>query len=319
LEKTSIITVGFLTNIVFMNKQDQIVNDSYGQGINGKSKLLGVIGYPVEHSLSPVMHNTALSKLGLNYVYLPFPIAVEKLEIAIAGFAAIGIVGFSVTIPHKQMIMPLLSEISPIAKAIGAVNTVSRQGEIWVGTNTDVEGFIAPLQTTYHQDWSYKKAVILGNGGAARAVIAGCVQLGFSEIHVVGRNIYKLKAFYESWESSPFADKFQVHGWEELPNLITQGNLLVNTTPIGMYPEVDQSPVSAQEMLKLPANSIVYDLIYIPKPTKFLQLAEKQGAVPVDGLEMLVQQGAAALKIWLQREDIPVMEMRQALQNHLGF
>lgn len=305
--------------MVFMNKQDQRLDHNYCQRITGKSKLLGVIGHPVEHSLSPVMHNAALSKLGLNYVYLPFPIAAEKLEIAIAGFAAIGIVGFSVTIPHKQAIIPLLSEISPTAQAIGAVNTVTRRGDIWVGTNTDVEGFIAPLQTTYHQDWSHKKAVILGNGGAARAVVAGCMQLGFLEIHVVGRNIYKLKAFNESWQNSPFADKFQVHTWEELPNLITEANLLVNTTPIGMYPHVNESPLSAEEMFKLPANSIAYDLIYIPKPTKFLQLAEKQGAVPIDGLEMLVQQGAAALKIWLQREDVPVLEMRQALQNHLGF
>ncbi|MBD2294485.1 shikimate dehydrogenase [Anabaena sphaerica FACHB-251] len=298
-----------------MNNQDH----NYCQQITGKSKLLGVIGYPVEHSLSPVMHNAALSKLGLDYVYLPFPIAPENLETAIAGFAAIGIVGFSVTIPHKQAILPLLTEISPIAQAIGAVNTVTRQGDGWVGTNTDVEGFIAPLQTTYQQDWSQKKAVILGNGGAARAVVAGCIQLGLAEIHVVGRNIYKLKDFRQSWENSPFADKFQVHAWEELPNLIPQANLLVNTTPIGMYPHVDQSPLSGEEMVKLPSGAIAYDLIYIPKPTKFLHQAEEQGAIPIDGLEMLVQQGAAALKIWLQEEKVPVAQMRQALQNHLGI
>ncbi|MFM2060557.1 MAG: shikimate dehydrogenase [Cyanobacteriota bacterium] len=305
--------------MMFMNNQDQKQENNYCQKITGKSKLLGVIGHPVEHSLSPVMHNAALGKLGLDYVYLPFPIAPENLERAIAGFASIGVVGFSITIPHKQAIIPLLSEISPIAQAIGAVNTVTRQGDIWVGTNTDVEGFIAPLQTTYQQNWSQKTAVILGNGGAARAVVAGCIQLGLAEIHVVGRNIYKLKAFNESWQNSPFADKFQIHTWEELPNLIPQANLLVNTTPMGMYPHVNESPLSAEEMIKLPANSIAYDLIYIPKPTKFLHLAEKQGAIPIDGLEMLVQQGAAALKIWLQREEVPVDQMRQALQNHLGL
>jgi shikimate dehydrogenase len=295
--------------------------------ISGKTKLLGVIGHPVEHSLSPVMHNAALAKLGLDYVYLPFPIAPENLETAIAGFAAIGVVGFSVTIPHKQAILPLLSEISPIAQAVGAVNTVTRQGDHWVGTNTDVDGFIAPLQTTYRQDWSQKTAVILGNGGAARAVIAGCVQLGLAKIHVVGRNLYKLKDFRESWADSPFADKFQVHTWEELPQLIPQANLLVNTTPIGMYPHVEESPLSAAEishlppqaMAKRPLSAIAYDLIYIPNPTKFLQLASKQGAVAIDGLEMLVQQGAVALKNWLQQENVPVAEMRQALQRHLGI
>jgi len=287
--------------------------------ITGKTKLLGVIGHPVSHSLSPLMHNAALAKLGLDYVYLPFPIAPENLETAIAGFASIGVVGFSITIPHKQAILPLLSEISPVAQAIGAVNTVTRQGDKWVGTNTDVEGFIAPLQTTYHQDWSQQKAVILGNGGAARAVVAGCIQLGLAEIHVVGRNLQKLQAFRQSWQNSPFADKFQVHEWPELPNLLHQANLLVNTTPIGMYPHVEESPLSSQEIGYLPGDAIVYDLIYIPKPTKFLHLAEKQGAIIIDGLEMLVQQGAAALKIWLQQETVPVTEMRQALQNHLGI
>ncbi len=287
--------------------------------ITGKTKILGVIGHPIEHSLSPLMHNAALTQLGLDYVYLPFPVAPENLTTAIAGFASIGVVGFSITIPHKQAILPLLSEISPIAQAIGAVNTVVNKGNKWLGTNTDVEGFIAPLQTTYHQDWSQKKAVILGNGGAARAVVAGCVQLGLAEIHVVGRNLQKLQVFEQSWQNSPFADKFQVHEWTELPNLLHQANLLVNTTPIGMYPHVEQSPLSSQEMGYLPGDAIAYDLIYIPKPTKFLHLAQKQGIVTIDGLEMLVQQGAAALKIWLQEETVPVTQMRQALQNHLGI
>ncbi|MBD2386596.1 shikimate dehydrogenase [Cylindrospermum sp. FACHB-282] len=285
--------------------------------ITGTTKLLGVIGHPVEHSLSPVMHNVALAELGLDYVYLPFPIEPQNLEVAIAGFAAVGVVGFSVTIPHKQAILSLLSEVTPIAQAIGAVNTVTRQDGKWVGTNTDVEGFIAPLQTTYHQDWSQKVAVILGNGGAARAVVAGCIQLGCASIHVVGRNVQKLEEFRHSWGNSSQAAQFQVHQWEELPKLIPQANLLVNTTPMGMYPHLEVSPLSVGEMTDLPPGAIAYDLIYIPKPTLFLQQAEKQGAIAIDGLEMLVQQGAAALKIWLHQEIVPVDTMRQALENHL--
>ncbi|MEH2391875.1 MAG: shikimate dehydrogenase [Nostoc sp.] len=301
--------------------------------ITGKTKLLGVIGHPVEHSLSPVMHNAALAQivvrvasrreditdLGLDYVYLPFPIAPENLEIAIAGFAAIGVVGFNVTIPHKQAIMPLLSEITPLAQTIGAVNTVSRQNNKWVGTNTDIEGFIAPLQTTYKQDWNQKVAVILGNGGAARAVVAGCHQLGFAKIHVVGRNMQRLDGFAKSWSNSPISENLQVDQWEELSKLIPQANLLVNTTPIGMYPKVDESPLSVEEIANLPTGAIAYDLIYIPKPTQFLEQAQKQGAIAIDGLEMLVQQGVAALKIWLQQETVPVEVMRQALQKHLGL
>ncbi|MDZ7950031.1 shikimate dehydrogenase [Nostoc sp. DedQUE09] len=287
--------------------------------ITGKTKLLGVIGHPVEHSLSPVMHNAVLAQLELDYIYLPFPIEPQNLEMAIAGLAAVGVAGFNVTIPHKQAIIPLLSEITPLAQTIGAVNTVSRQNNQWVGTNTDIEGFIAPLQTTYKQDWSQKVAIILGNGGAARAVVAGCTQLGFAQIHVVGRNMQKLEEFRNSWSNSSLAEKFQLHQWEELPKLIPQANLLVNTTPIGMYPKVDESPLSVEEIANLPTGAIAYDLIYIPKPTQFLQQAEKQGAIAIDGLEMLVQQGVAALKIWLQQETLPVEVMRQALQNHLGL
>ncbi|MDB9372816.1 shikimate dehydrogenase [Nodularia sphaerocarpa] len=287
--------------------------------ITGKTQLLGVIGHPVEHSLSPVMHNAALAQLGLDYIYLPFPIKPENLEVAIAGFAAINVVGFSVTIPHKQAIMPLLSEITPIAQSIGAVNTVSRQNNQWVGTNTDIEGFISPLQTTYQQDWSQKIAVILGHGGAARAIVAGCQQLGLSQIHVVGRNMQKLEAFGNSWGNSPLAEKLQVHLWDDLAQLIPQAHLLVNTTPVGMYPHVNESPVNVEDMQKLSPGAIAYDLIYTPNPTQFLQQAQKQGAIAIDGLEMLVQQGVAALKIWLQRETVPVDVMRQALRQHLGL
>ncbi|GAX35972.1 shikimate dehydrogenase [Nodularia sp. NIES-3585] len=285
--------------------------------ITGRTQLLGVIGHPVEHSLSPLMHNAALAQLGLDYIYLPFPIKPENLEVAIAGFAAINVVGFSVTIPLKQAIMPLLSEITPTARAIGAVNTVSRQNNQWVGTNTDIEGFIAPLQTTYQQDWSQKIAVVLGNGGAARAVVAGCQQLGFAQIHVVGRNMQKLVEFRNSWGNSPLAEKLQVHIWDDLAQLISSADLLVNTTPVGMYPQMNDSPVSVEDMQKLSPSAIAYDLIYIPHATQFLQQAQKQGAIAINGLEMLVQQGVAALKIWLQRETLPVDVMRQALRQHL--
>ncbi|MBW4597244.1 MAG: shikimate dehydrogenase [Brasilonema angustatum HA4187-MV1] len=287
--------------------------------ITGKTKLLGVIGYPVEHSLSPVMHNAALTHLGLNYVYVPFPIEPQNLEIAIQGFAAVGVVGFNITIPHKQTILPLLSEISLIAKAIGAVNTVSRKDNKWIGTNTDGEGFLAPLRTRYNQDWSQTVAVILGNGGAARAVVAGCAELGCEKIFVVGRNAQKLEEFQKSWGDFRESHNLHVHTWDSLPKLIPQANLLVNTTPIGMYPKVEESPLSAEEMANLPAGAIAYDLIYTPNPTKFLKQAQQVGAIAIDGLEMLVQQGAAALKIWLQQDTVPVEVMRQALRQHLGL
>ena len=383
--------------------------------IKGTTKLLGVIGHPVEHSLSPAMHNAAISHLGVDFVYLPFPVKPQDLKAALAGFAAIGVRGFSITIPHKQAILPLLSSVSPIARSIGAVNTVYLTDKGWCGTNTDVEGFLAPLQTPptppyqggakdatsplergntavesdsrpyetravescpppyeggarggseetgntavesgpppyqggakdatsgletgntavescpppYQgaarggSDWSQKVAVILGNGGAARAVVAGCAQLGCAEIHVVGRSEQNLGEFQQSWANSPMpVQNLQVHTWDKLSMLISQADLLVNTTPVGMYPQGEKSPVASGAIDRMKAGPIVYDLIYNPNPTQFLKDAQLRGARAIDGLPMLVQQGAAALKIWLDRESVPVDVMRQALLQHLGL
>ncbi|NEN97674.1 MAG: shikimate dehydrogenase [Moorea sp. SIO3I7] len=285
--------------------------------ITGTTKLLGVIGDPVEHSLSPLMHNRAIASLDLDYVYLPLPVKSADLKNAIAGFEAIGLVGFSITIPHKQTIIPLLSEISTVAQGVGAVNTVYRTDIGWIGTNTDIEGFITPLQG-YNRDWSQTTVVILGCGGAARAVVVGCAELGCTEIHVLGRNQDKLGQFKQSWINSDLAITIHTHPWQQLPELLAQANLLVNATPVGMYPKVEQSPVDQVTMARLPENAIAYDLIYTPNPTQFLRQAKEQGAYAIDGLEMLVQQGAAAFKIWLGQTP-PVDIMRHALQEKLGL
>lgn len=285
--------------------------------ITGKTKLLGVIGDPIEHSLSPVMHNAAIASLGIDYVYLALPVKSADLEVAIAGFAAIGLQGFSVTIPHKQAIIPLLSDVSEIARGVGAVNTVWHTEGGWNGTNTDVEGFIAPLRG-YNRDWSQTTALILGYGGAARAVVVGCSQLGCQGIHVVGRNLDKLSQFQQSWVDKSLSTSVTVHPWEELSELIPQVDLVINTTPVGMYPNVEQSPVDAAVWQGLRDGAIAYDLIYTPNPTQFLKQAKEQGAIAIDGLEMLVQQGAAAFKIWLGQTP-PVDIMRQSLQQYLGL
>ena len=282
--------------------------------ITGKTKLLGVIGHPIEHSLSPLMHNAALAEMGADFVYLPFAIAPESLARAITGFAAIGLQGFSITIPHKQTIVPLLNEVSKVAQAIGAVNTVWRTEQGWSGTNTDVEGFLAPLRSM-QRDWSQSVVVILGNGGAARAVVAGCVELGCAEIYIVGRDAQRLEAFSQSWNPS-FG--LQVYPWETLPKVLPRADLLVNATPIGMSPHIEKSPLSSAEVDQLKAGVIAYDLIYTPNPTLFLQQVGDRGGVVINGLEMLIQQGAIALKIWTQKS-VPVETMRQALRQHLGL
>jgi shikimate dehydrogenase len=283
--------------------------------ITGTTKLLGVIGDPVTHSLSPVMHNAALAELGADYLYVAFPVTAAGLEAAIAGFAAIGVQGFNITIPHKQAILPLLAEVTAEAQAVGAVNTVWRTAAGWAGTNTDVAGFIAPLKDK--APWTGSTALVLGNGGAARAVVAGCAQLGFEAVQVVGRNPSKLSTFAASWAASPLGAPLTIHGWDALPTLLPAADLIVNTTPIGMHNAADQTPLATAELALAPATAVVYDLIYTPRPTQLLDLAAQRGLTTLDGLEMLVQQGAAALEIWLQRP-VPVATMRQALTAHLA-
>lgn len=276
--------------------------------ITGKTKLLGVIGDPIAHSLSPVMHNAAIAHLGLDYVYLPFGIKSADLQIAIAGFRAINLQGFNITIPHKQAIMPLLTEISATAQLVGAVNTVYQTPQGWAGTNTDVQGFIAPLKEL--RDWNQTQVLVLGYGGAARAVVVGCQQLGCGSIHIVGRNPQKLRDFHQSWANFP--GLVAVHPWEHLTTLLPHTDLVVNTTPLGTTPDINVSPVELSATVSLKSGAIAYDLIYNPAKTLFLQQSEQQGAIIINGLEMLVQQGAAALEIWIDRP-APLAIMRQAL------
>jgi shikimate dehydrogenase len=295
--------------------------------ITGTTRLLGVIGNPIAHSLSPVIHNAAIDHLELDCVYVPFPIAPDYLAAALDGFAAIDLIGCSVTIPHKQAIIPLLAGITPLAQAVGAVNTVWKTPSGWQGTNTDVAGFISPL-VAMQRDWAQTTAVILGNGGAARAVVAGCHQLGCGNIQVVGRSAAKLAEFKHSWQDihltvtdrhTTLPVNFDTHLWDQLPTLINPEHLLlINSTPIGMYPQIEASPIRVEVMQRLSQKAIVYDLIYTPSPTRFLQLATAQGAMAIDGVEMLVQQGAAAFELWLQKP-APVDIMRQTLLDALAM
>lgn len=283
--------------------------------VTGKTQVLGIIGDPIGHSLSPPMQNAALRHLGWDGIYVPFGVQAAGLEAAVAGLWALGVVGFNVTIPHKQRVMATLQEVTPLAQAVGAVNTVWRTPQGWAGTNTDVQGFVAPL-AAMARSWSGQRAVVLGNGGAARAVVAGCHQLQCGEIWVVGRDRAKLEAFAASWHSSPLAPPLRIAPWDQGADLLPEAALVVNTTPVGMDPHGDQSPLAPEVLARLPGAAIAYDLIYTPRPTRFLQLAQAQGLQTFDGVEMLVQQGAAALEKWIPRS-APVEIMRTTLLAHI--
>lgn len=275
--------------------------------IRGTTQLLGVIGDPIKHSLSPVMHNAALEFLGLDYAYLPFAIAPADLEAALAGMLALGIQGFNVTIPHKQAVIPWLKSVSPLVEQVGAVNTVKHEGGAWVGTNTDVAGFLAPL-TALGRDWSDSQGLLLGYGGAARAVVVACWQLGLEKLTVSGRDWAKLQTFQASWQDTLPSGFLEIVPWGAWANQLAEATLVVNSTPLGMAPEIKQSPLAPGDLAQLPGSAIIYDLIYTPNPTQLLAWGQERGLTTIDGLEMLVQQGGVAFEWWLgQAAPIEVM------------
>jgi shikimate dehydrogenase len=277
--------------------------------------FFGLLGYPLGHSLSPVMHKAALEHLGLDAHYLAFTVAPENLKEAVSGLWALGCGGFNVTIPHKQAIMPLMQDCTPLARKIGAVNTVLRTEQGWLGDNTDRAGFIAPLQRRM-SDWSEAHALILGCGGAARAVIAGCQALGIRQITVQGRTPENLKAIQVQFP------EIQVLGPEQsVAPLLSHTALVVNTTPLGMDPRPEASPLTQGELALLPTDALVYDLVYNPERTQLLTWSQGRGLATQEGLEMLVHQGWKALQLWLHpgREDSSLLGvMEAALREHLG-
>ena len=290
--------------------------------IRGSTALVGVLGDPVRHSLSPVMQNAALAALDLDWVFLALPVAAERLTTVVNALEAMGCRGLNVTIPHKQAVAALCRELSPLAERVGAVNTlVPHPGGGWYGTNTDVEGFCAPLRQD-GTDWSERKAVVLGNGGSARAVVAALVELGFGDIRLAGRRPEALMAFRQGCSS--WAPQLRPLVWsgEELAPVLAGADLVVNTTPLGMASPSDPAaatlcPLSDADLDALPASCWVYDIIYTPRPTELLRRAALRGCPTLDGLEMLVQQGAAALRLWSGCVEVPVDRMRQAALREL--
>ena len=287
--------------------------------ISGLTALAGVLGDPVRHSLSPAMHNAALAELGLDWVYMALPTPAEELNTVVRGLEALDCRGLNVTLPHKQAVARLCHSLSPLAERVGAVNTLVRHPEGgWLGDNTDVTGFLAPLQASGNA-WQGQRAVVLGCGGSARAVVAALVELGCGAITVAGRSSARLDGLLGPCRG--WAPQLAGLPWQAttpaLQDALTQADLVVNTTPVGMAsatnPEAaQQSPLTSTELEALRPGSTVYDLIYTPRPTALLQAASARGCHSLDGLEMLVQQGAAALRLWSDLETVPVAAMRAA-------
>ena len=278
-------------------------------------KNFGILGYPIGHSLSPQMYAAAFKAAGVpNYNYIPLEIPAGKLYFAVEGIKGLDFRGVNVTIPHKSTIMKYLDAIDSDAMVIGAVNTVVNDGGILTGYNTDVFGFLAALaEANFLPEDCH--AVILGAGGAARAILWGLCKRRAGYITIGARNSQKAQALANDFLSYGNVEAFD---WlsDDFKEIIQTADILINTTPLGMAPHVDDMP--PVDLKLLPEGALVYDIIYNPAETKLLRTAKELGYPTLDGLSMLLLQGKEAYRLYTgQLPDLKVM--KRALEKSLGL
>jgi len=275
--------------------------------LDAHTQLAGVLGYPVRHSLSPAMHNAAFRAAGLNWVYLAFEVPPESLPQAIAGMRGLRIQGLNLTIPHKEAVMPQLDALTDAAQQIGAVNTLFWDRGRLVGDNTDAEGFLRALQEGGVKPVR-QNVLILGAGGAARAV-AYALHKQECRLWIANRTPERAAALAQAFQATPIAMTP-----DALRPLIPQLDGVVNCTALGMAPNTGISPPIDWEAL--PDTAWACDLVYRPLHTRFLQDAQKRGIQTIDGLGMLIHQGALAWERWTG-QPAPVSVMRDAARQAL--
>lgn len=274
-----------------------VSQESIDRTISGRTRIVGLIGWPVSHSVSPPMHNSAFAALGLDWRYVPLPVPPERVSDAVRGLAALGLAGANVTVPHKQVVMPHLDRLTPAAQAIGAVNTirVEPDGSLH-GNNTDARGFIADL-ADHDIHAKGRPVLVLGAGGSARAVVYGLAEAGALSITVLNRTPDRAAALIAGL--APLFPDCQMSA-AAFPAALAQSaagaDLIVNCTSLGMTPHVDGLPWD--EALPFRQDQIVYDLVYNPPVTRLVAKARQDGAGAISGKGMLVWQGALAFTWW---------------------
>jgi shikimate dehydrogenase len=269
--------------------------------INTSTKLVGVMGWPVKHSLSPAMHNAALQMLGLNWCYIALPVHPGVVGDAVQGLSALHFRGCNVTVPHKRAVIPSLDEIDPAAAALGAVNTLiishKEDGLARIaGYNTDVAGFLGDLRQ-YGFDPDKRKVVIVGAGGAARGVAYALLSADVNQIVVLNRTLDRAEKLVADLSDGRL--KAELLNTEALVETARAADLLVNATTLGMWPNSGESVWP--EGIRIPGHLVVYDLVYNPLETALLRQTREDGALPLDGLGMLARQGALALDLWTEQ------------------
>lgn len=285
--------------------------------IDGRTKLIGLIATPIGHSLSPAMHNMSFRKLGLNYAYMAFEVGNEQLADVVRGFRALNIRGFNVSMPNKTKILPLLDELSPAAQFAGAVNTVVNENGKLIGHITDGTGFMRGLKEA-NVAYVGKKMTLMGAGGAATAIAIQAALDGVAEISIFNRDdeFYPRavkNAHIINEEMKDVKCKANVYRLEDLDKLkeeIANSDILVNGTCVGMKPLEGQSLIPDTSWLR--PELVVADVVYIPRKTKLLEQAESVGCKFLNGLGMMLWQGAKAFEIWTGQE-MPVEYVKEQL------
>lgn len=263
--------------------------------LSGTTKVLGIIGHPVSHSLSPLMQNAALQASGLDYMYVPFEVTADNVGAAIIGMKALGVAGFNVTIPHKTAVMPYLDDLDETAVAAGAVNTVKNDAGRLIGYNTDGDGLVRSLAEDLAFDPRNSSIAIIGAGGAARGAIAALGRAGAKRIVIVNRTYNKATELASVMSASFLGTELLIaSGYEDLQDRLPQIDLLINTTSLGM--KNDHIPLLQLGALSPAAR--VYDMVYAPPVTPLLRDAYEAGLKCANGLGMLAAQGELAFTIW---------------------
>ncbi len=265
--------------------------------INGYTRVLGVIGNPVEHTMSPVIHNTLAEKLGDNLVYTAFHVNNEYVGDAVKGAYALNLLGLNVTVPHKSAVIPYLSDIDPLAKRIGAVNTLVRTENGYKGYNTDMPGLLRAMKRD-GVDICGEHIILLGAGGVARAVAMMLAEAGASHIYILNRTVEKAENIADEVNSSSgcksIVTAMETGAYRKLDN--GKKYIVIQATSVGMHPDTEKAVIEDDEFYKL--VNIGYDIVFNPSETKFMKLCQKAGADAFNGLRMLLYQGVIAYELW---------------------
>jgi len=277
------------------------------------TKLIGLIGHPIKQSYSPFIHNIAAQFKNVDYIYLPFDVVADNLENALKGVVALGISGLNVTIPHKEKIIKYLDDLSEEAAMIGAVNTIVNEHGKLKGYNTDINGILESLME-FKDLITGSKVSVIGAGGGARAVIYTLIRhFKPEQITIINRTIQRADTLHNYFSEKMRFDNLKTADLfpPELVETFHSSKLIVNSTSVGMFPDVDECPTNLKESFH--KDQLVFDMIYNPTETKLLRLAKQQGAVTLGGLKMLVHQAAKSFELWTGEEP-PVEKLSRSLE-----